>query len=389
MVDISSQNNKINVTVTSSGNKGNIATSPDMSMFYTERSREWAISDKKVDNTDYSSKYYANESKKQADISIAKATEVIESGNTAVSNIENVRDNAIIDVNTAGATQVNLAKEQVAIAKEQAETATAKANITTAKAVEVIENVNNAERYAQNSLNSANNAALSENNALSYKNSALESLQTAMVQANISVSKSNEASESATKAKTSETNAKSSETRCEEILSRLGTAIKIKGRVDSIEYLPLRDNLDGDTYLVGEEGLDSYPEYYWYQDHWEFMGTTTSLNWGTITGNITAQTDLQAALDNKQDALTVGTGISISGNTISNAFTSLDNYTTFSSEALNNEQSFIYKSTAGSYLRGNFGNFVNSIIKPTFATKDELGTKQDNLDIIAIEGGNW
>ena len=299
----------------------------------------------------------ANIATQQANIATAKTTEVIESGNTAVSNIKSARDNAITDitnqenlsvdnvntagitqvanVNSAGTTQVNLAKEQVTlatnqtnIAKEQATIATSQASIATSKTTEVVksgntalsnietaksnalndinttgaEYVNNAEQYAQNALNSANNAKTSEDNALSYKNSAMESSQTATEQASIATTNANKAITSATNAKTSETNAKSSETRCEEILSRLGTAIKIKGRVDSLGDLPSSGNLDGDAYLVGEDGLDSYPEYYWYKDHWEFLGTTgTSLSWGLITGNIKAQTDLQAALGSKQD----------------------------------------------------------------------------------------
>ena len=352
MVDVSSQNNKINVTVSSSGNTAKVNATPDSARYYSDKSKEWAIGEKLIDNTDYSSKYYANESKKQADISTAKTTEVIESGNTAVSNIKSARDNAITDitnqenlsvdnvntagttqvanVNSAGTTQVNLAKEQVTlatnkanIATEQATIATSQASIATSKTTEVVESgntaisnietaksnalndintagaeyVNNAEQYAQNALNSANNAKASEDNALSYKSSAMESSQTATEQANI-------ATTSANNAKTSETNAKSSEVRCEEILSRLGTAIKIKGRVNSLGDLPLSGNLDGDTYLIGKEGLDSYPEYYWYQDHWEFLGTSgTTLSWGLITGNIKAQTDLQTELDTKQDVI--------------------------------------------------------------------------------------
>ena len=138
MVDISSQNNKINVTVSSSGNTANTNVTPDYAQYYSEKSKEWAISNRIVDNTDYSSKYYANESKKQADISTTKATEVIESGNNAVSNIESARDNAILDVNTAGATQVALATEQATIATNKASEVvasgnTALTNIDTAK----------------------------------------------------------------------------------------------------------------------------------------------------------------------------------------------------------------------------------------------------------------
>ena len=156
MVDISSQNNKINVTVSSSGNTANTNVTPDTAMYYSNKSKEWAISNRIVDNTDYSSKYYANESKKQADISTAKATEVIESGNTAVSNIGSARDNAIIDVNTAGATQVALATEQATIATNKASEVVvsgneALSNIDTAKN-NAIKSITNQETTSKNVL---------------------------------------------------------------------------------------------------------------------------------------------------------------------------------------------------------------------------------------------
>ena len=156
MVDISSQNNKINVTVSSSGNTANTNVTPDYAQYYSEKSKEWAISNRIVDNTDYSSKYYANESKKQADISTAKATEVVESGNNAVSNIENARNNAILDVNTAGATQVALATEQATIATNKASEViesgnTALSNIDTAKN-NAITSITNQETTSKTSL---------------------------------------------------------------------------------------------------------------------------------------------------------------------------------------------------------------------------------------------
>ena len=165
------------ITVTSAGTVVNANVTPDTAMYYSNKSREWAISDRIVDNTDYSSKYYANESKKQADISTAKAAEVIESGNTAVSNIESARDIAITDitnqenvsvnnvntagatqvssvntagitqvanVNSAGTTQINLAKEQVTLATNQANIAKEQATIATNKANEVVASGNEA-----------------------------------------------------------------------------------------------------------------------------------------------------------------------------------------------------------------------------------------------------
>ena len=189
------------ITVTSAGTVVNANVTPDTAMYYSNKSKEWATSDKIVDNTDYSSKYYANESKKQADISTAKATEVIESGNNAVSNIENARDNAITDitnqeslsvdnvntagatqvsivntagttqvanVNSAGTTQINLAKEQVTLATNQANIATEQATIATNKTSEVVasgnealSNINNAKTNALTDITDSKNASIS------------------------------------------------------------------------------------------------------------------------------------------------------------------------------------------------------------------------------------
>lgn len=49
-----------------------------------------------------------------------------------------------------------------------------------------------------------------------------------------------------------------------------------------------------------------------------------SATWGNITGDIADQTDLQNALNNKQDVLTAGTGIDITNNVISNTQTSAE-----------------------------------------------------------------
>ena len=194
MVDISSQNNKINITVSSSGNTANTNVTPDYAQYYSEKSKEWAISNRIVDNIDYSSKYYANESKKQADISTAKATEVVESGNNAVSNIESARNNAITDitnqeslsvdnVNTAGVTQVaninsegttqiNLAKEQVTLATNQANIAKEQANIATNKTSEVVASGNE----ALSSIDTAKTGAITD--ITNLKNTSISDINT-------------------------------------------------------------------------------------------------------------------------------------------------------------------------------------------------------------------
>ena len=193
------------ITVTSAGTTANVNATPDSARYYSDKSKEWAISDRIVDNIDYSSKYYANESKKQADISAAKATEVVESGNTAVSNIESARDNAIIDitnqenlsvdnvntvgitqvanVNSAGTTQINLAKEQVTLATNQANIATEQATIATNKTSEVVasgnealSNIDTAKTGAITDITDLKNTSVS--NITTAKNNAITSITT-------------------------------------------------------------------------------------------------------------------------------------------------------------------------------------------------------------------
>ena len=76
-----------------------------------------------------------------------------------------------------------------------------------------------------------------------------------------------------------------------------------------------------------------------------------SATWGNITGDISDQSDLQNALNDKQDVLTAGTGIDITNNVISNTQTSaewgnitgtLSNQTDLQN-ALNNKSAVILK----------------------------------------------
>lgn len=155
--------------------------------------------------------------------------------------------------------------------------------------------------------NAADKQALVDAKALEAANSAAAALQSEKNAAASMIAAAASAQSAAgamSAAQISETNAKASENRCEDIFERLGTVIKIKGRVDTFEELPTIGNLDGDAYLVGVAGLTSYPEYYWFSDHWEYLGTSTDkIEWGTLQGNIAKQADLQQALDEKQNCI--------------------------------------------------------------------------------------
>jgi hypothetical protein len=66
MVDISSQEKKINIKIQSGGAQANVSVTQDLAQYYSEKSREWATSNRIVDGVDYSSKYYANKANESA-----------------------------------------------------------------------------------------------------------------------------------------------------------------------------------------------------------------------------------------------------------------------------------------------------------------------------------
>ena len=132
-------------------------------------------------------------------------------------------------------------------------------------------------------------------------------------------------------------------------------------------------------YLVPKtsvSGDDIYDEYIWIEStsSFELVGSTT-----VDLSDYYTKTETDSLLNNKQNTLIAGTGITISNNKISNTFTSLDNYTTYSDEVLDLNHSFVYKSPTGGYKRGDFRNFINNMISPTFAKKSDIPTKTSEL----------
>ena len=139
-------------TITTLGNKVHIVVTPDKSLYYSTLSKDWAISNTIVDNEDYSSKYYASESKmhaesaeKQATIAEGKTSEVVNQGNevlakitenknsainsiniaksAAVNSINTAKTEAVNTINSIKTTAVNACAEQVTLAKEYAQMA--------------------------------------------------------------------------------------------------------------------------------------------------------------------------------------------------------------------------------------------------------------------------
>ena len=106
MVNVRPENSTVNITVSSSGTSGSVNVTPDYAHYYSEKAREWAISNRMVDGVDYSSKYYAsraNQSALNAQSFAQSAQDSYEqfqdSVDGALSNIDSSVQGAIEDIN--------------------------------------------------------------------------------------------------------------------------------------------------------------------------------------------------------------------------------------------------------------------------------------------------
>ena len=124
MVDVNIQNKTISVNVSSSGVSSNVSASGDTSHYYSEKAREWAISNRIVDGVDYSSKYYAQRASNYKDeaqnISNTMTqnygvynSNLLSTKDSAVESINTNKTNAISEINSAGKSYDNLTHKQI------------------------------------------------------------------------------------------------------------------------------------------------------------------------------------------------------------------------------------------------------------------------------------
>lgn len=105
------------IYVTSKSSKQSINASSDLSNYYSRLSKQWAVSNEIVNNEDYSSKYYAEQTKVIYDDAVN--TIGLEKEN-ALNSINNTKLDAILTVEDEGNKQVLLATEQAQIATNKA-----------------------------------------------------------------------------------------------------------------------------------------------------------------------------------------------------------------------------------------------------------------------------
>lgn len=137
------------VTVSSSKVANEITASPDTSAYYSRLAKNWAIAEGLVENIDYSSKHYAQESKASADM--AKTYEIstqenynmfMESSFNANSELQTNRDGALADIEGAKTSAIDSLNS---IKDENISTIESKAN-------EEIENFENLSEQEQNKI---------------------------------------------------------------------------------------------------------------------------------------------------------------------------------------------------------------------------------------------
>ena len=122
MVDVNTQNKTISVNVSSSGVSSNVNASGDTTLYYSNKAKEWAISNRIVDGVDYSSKYYAGRANQSALNAQSFAQSALETLNNvdnkvqeAIDNIETQKQDTITEIQNIATTQ----KEEIENLSEQ------------------------------------------------------------------------------------------------------------------------------------------------------------------------------------------------------------------------------------------------------------------------------
>lgn len=183
-----------NITVSSNRINGKVGVTADTAQYWSEKSREYAISENIVDNNDYSSKYYAKKSKEAADVATG-AIDDIEASKAEFDSSYNEKSQALNTQYTGYVTELETKKTEV-LTDIASDTEDFKdlyneytINITsqetqaiqsiTAKETESVANITAAGEATIGSITTAKNSALAEINtadesALSDINTALE-----------------------------------------------------------------------------------------------------------------------------------------------------------------------------------------------------------------------
>lgn len=101
------------VSVSSSRVGTEITASGDTGRFWAQTAKNWAVADAIVDNTDYSSKHYAQEAKTSAQNASNYEVSIRETAANAVTEIQGVKESAISDIDITAKNYDNLTHKNI------------------------------------------------------------------------------------------------------------------------------------------------------------------------------------------------------------------------------------------------------------------------------------
>lgn len=142
-------NKSKNVSVKSTELKNQITAGADMSIYYSNKAKEWAISDKLVDNEDYSSKYHANLAKSYTEEGALQIAEITTLREQTLADIETEKQN-VIDIGTDQINQVTTISN-TAISDIETNKTNALSDIDSAKTI-VLEDISTQETQTINNI---------------------------------------------------------------------------------------------------------------------------------------------------------------------------------------------------------------------------------------------
>lgn len=217
-ISVSTQQTDNTVSAKTTDGTNPVKASNSMAEYWSNKSKEWAISENIVDGEDYSSKHYAEQSKESYDgieVLVDGFSEtVISATNAAVNVVNETKNDAIEDVQSAGddyISQMTSLKNQTEQYKNSAATSASNASISETNAsnsaTSASSSATSAYNYAASSSNSATLANGSANTATTKAQEASSYASSASASASEASGYANSASTSATNAHTSEVNA--------------------------------------------------------------------------------------------------------------------------------------------------------------------------------------
>ncbi len=159
----------IKVNVTASESQGAVTLSQDTSAYNAEIARQWAISDKKVLQEDYSSKYYANKAK-DSENSAKNYANVAE---TAYNIIQDSVNGVIADIETA---RIDAVDNITTVKSESIASVETKGNEVLSTVNAGIAEINSTKTTAVNTVNISKNEALNAINQIGVGNLANKDL---------------------------------------------------------------------------------------------------------------------------------------------------------------------------------------------------------------------